>query len=158
MQSIDPHRGVRARETQSQDLAAVVEDFGLQGTVYVDAICDGARVTTTTGGYDVRRSVDEEEDLREMPEEGGGGADGDAEPDFGEVGGATVRADDGDDGGGHEGFREAVEPGLHLVGEVVPGLGYRVVLEVGVRTGGCWVWIMIVIIAGGGVGIGTGAD
>lgn len=87
-----------------------------------------ATMARTGGGYDVRRSVDKEEDLREMPEEGGGGADGDAEPDFGEIGGAAAatavgRADDGDDGGGHEGFGEAVEPGLHLVGEVVPGLG-----------------------------------
>ena len=124
MQREDPYRRVRARETQSQDLAAVVEDFGLQGAVRGDAVCNGGRsaatMARTMGGYDVRRSVDEEEDLREVPEEGGGGADGDAEPDFGEVGGGAIGADDGDDGGGHEGFGEAVEPGLHLVDEVVP--------------------------------------
>ena len=37
-------------------------------------------------------------------------------------------------------------------------MGEEVVLEIGVRTCGCWVWIIVIIIAWGRVGIRTGAD
>lgn len=67
---------------------------------------------TRYGGY-VGRLVDEHEYLGHVPRHDGGGTDGDAGPDFCEVGGAV--GVDGEDSGGHESFGEAVEPDFHFV-------------------------------------------